>query len=422
MRTEKTLSAAVLKENGIPYTSLDFIYEKSRNFDTLTKNIVKEVSVLLKTSDVCYVVDGACSEDLAAQKLVKKYPFATVYEGVSKSACRITKSSLGGSGYMSVSAYSLIGADKVTFPLAVYDIDSALICSEVKLKLMDLVGESQKVHLYVGYRDFFVPLYEIDRFTDYDYSTVLTISDTPIEKKERFDYSDLISIVRILRSENGCPWDRAQTKKTICSTLIEECYELIDAVNLSDDEKICEETGDVLLQAAFYTLFLEEDLTYKSADVISGICKKLITRHTHVFGGDSAKSADEALSVWTKNKQVEKHYSSKSEYLNSVPHNFPAALRAEKVIKRALQSDSDLGDVNKSIGILKSLLTKGESSGFDEEDLKKLLFYVINLVKRSGSSAEELIAAATDDFISGFAAKEGVTLNHGKQGGNDNGN
>ncbi len=406
LRTEKTASTRFLKENKIEYLTLDYLYEKSKNFDTLLNNIVNAVKTLLKENDVCYLVDGAVSEDSASARLIEKIKDVNIYEGVSKVGYIVSLSNLSGQNYTAVSAYSLDKFTKVSLPLVIYDLDNVLLASEWKLKLFSLVGEDVKVRLYARNRQFLLPMYEIDGIDGYDYSTVLVIDKTPLEDKERFDYDDLYEIVKRLRAPNGCPWDAKQTKETICRSLIEECYELVDAVKKGSDEKICEETGDVLLQTAFYINFLEEDLSYDKSDVLTGICSKLIMRHSHVFGSDKAANAEEALAVWNKNKQIEKGYESSTSYLDDVPKNLPAALRAEKVIKRAKYCNYSVGDKDKLIGGVTEVLDKISNNSAQKEDLKQLLFKIIALVKNLDESPEDLIASATYDFIDEFSKVE----------------
>ncbi|MDE6411493.1 MAG: nucleoside triphosphate pyrophosphohydrolase [Clostridia bacterium] len=161
-----------------------------------------------------------------------------------------------------------------------------------------------------------------------------TIPDEELVKKERFTYQDFLYILKRLRAPDGCPWDRVQTHESIRINMIEEAYELVDAIDLDDPEKMCEETGDVLMQAVFHALIEEERGRFNAGDMVSGVCKKLVSRHTHVFGGDSAKGADGALSVWDKNKMTEKHQTTFSDAVNDVPQCFPALLRAQKIVKR----------------------------------------------------------------------------------------
>lgn len=415
LRTEKTVSAQTLKDEGVEYASLDYLYEKSKNFDTLTKNICKKIGELLKTGDVCYLVDGAVSEDASSKVLLKKYKNAIVYEGVSKVSYALSKAKLNGGKYTAVSAYDLKDFAKFSLPLLIYDLDSGILASEWKLKLMSLVGEEVKVRLYARNREFYIPMYEIDSLQNvYDYSTVLVVEDAPIKDKERFDYLDLVSIVKILRADGGCPWDRAQTKQSITKSLIEECYELVDAVNKNADDKICEETGDVLLQTAFYINFLEESLSYDYTDVVSAICRKLITRHSHVFGNDKAGDAEEALTVWNKNKQTEKGYESNAAYVDDVPKNFPAALRAEKVIKRADYCNFSYGDKTEIVKKIKNIVENLSDAEIDKDALKELVFQVIALIRKCDFSAEEVISEKTREYISELSKTEKLISLHGE--------
>ena len=403
LRTENTLSASTLKSWGISYIALDYVYQKSKNFDSLTKNICKEVNALLKQGDVCYLVDGAVSEDTCAEKLLKRNKNAVVFEGVSKAGAMVSRCGLTGKGYTSVSAYQLDSFEKFSLPLVVYDLDSQILASEWKLKLASLIGEEVKVGLYVDKRLKYVSLYEIDGFDYYDYSTTLVIPEIELKKRERFDFNDLVKIVEILRGDNGCPWDRVLTRESLKKTLIEESYELVDAINKGDEEKICEETGDLLLQGAFYIVLSKEQGFYDGSDVLSGICNKLIMRHSHVFGDDKAKSADEALTIWNKNKQVEKNLENPSQYVGDVPKNLPSLLRAEKTLKRIKGFDASLNDKALLIDKIKGVLSKvdGDNKGFELE-YKKLLVYVVNLLSVDGFCAEDLAYNATDDLIEFF--------------------
>ena len=127
---------------------------------------------------------------------------------------------------------------------------------------------------------------------------------------------------------------------------VEEAYELVDAIDQDDDDKILEETGDILLQAIFHAVIKEETGAFTLTDVLTGICQKLISRHTHVFGDDKAENDAGALSVWEKNKMVEKHQTTFADAVNDVPKCFPATMRAQKVGKRAGKAGLDFDSVN----------------------------------------------------------------------------
>ncbi len=331
VRTALTASCRTLNEMGVAYESLDFVYENSRNFETLKKKLAAEVVRRERGVNLCYCVDGSVYEDGSAQILLKRKG-VRVIDGVSKSSYCASRANLGG-GVLGVSAYE-IAERELSLPLVVYDIDSRALCGDVKLLLAERFGDEAAayfLHAGVGKK---ISLFEADRQEGYDYSTTLAVYAQPLLNKKRFSFEDFIAILRRLRAPDGCPWDRVQTHESIRINLIEEAYELVDAIDLADTEKMCEEAGDVLMQAAFHTLIEEERGGFSVTDMISGVCEKLITRHTHVFGGDKAKGADGALTVWEKNKMTEKGQDTYSDAVNDVPTVFPALLRAQKICKR----------------------------------------------------------------------------------------
>ncbi len=331
MRTALTPSAESLRAAGIAFESLDSLYEKSRNFDTLAKNIAREVVRRAEGKNLCYCVDGGVCEDAAAQILLKRKD-VTAIEGVSKGAAAAARAGLSG-GYTSVSAYT-VSERRLALPLVVYDLDSRELAGDVKLALSELFGDEAPACFIAGGACRCIPLYEADRQEGYGYSAALVLYDVPLLEKKRFGADDLVEILKRLRAPDGCPWDRAQTHESIRINAIEEAYELVDAIDARDPDKICEEAGDVMMQAVFHALIEEERGSFTVNDVTSGVCRKLISRHTHVFGNDKAAGADGALSVWDKNKMTEKHQTTFSDAVNDVPACFPALLRAQKIVKR----------------------------------------------------------------------------------------
>ena len=156
--------------------------------------------------------------------------------------------------------------------------------------------------------------------------------------KESFDINDLADIVVILRSENGCPWDKVQTHKSIKKDFLEEVYEVMEAIDCDSPEMMREELGDVLLQVVFHTVIETENNNFRLDDVITDICKKLIIRHPHVFGSVEADNVETVLKNWDTIKKETKGQETYSDTLKSVPKNFPALMRAQKLSKRAARA------------------------------------------------------------------------------------
>lgn len=252
-------------------------------------------------------------------------------------------------------------------------------------------------------------------------SVSLPASVRELLQRENYSYGDLVEIVRYLRSENGCPWDKVQTHESLALNLIEESYELVDAIQLKSPEKMREETGDVLLQAAFHAVLGEEAGEFTNQEMINEICRKLITRHTHVFGDDGADGAEEALVNWDRNKYREKGHTSPAQSVADVPKPFPALLRAQKVQKRAAKFGFDfesrgqiIDKIAEELNEWKAAVASGDEAA-EKEELGDLLFSVVNLARFSDVQAEEALAASTEKFISRFSEMCRLIERDGKQ-------
>ena len=400
------------------YESLDSLYEKSRNFDTLQKNIAKEVLKMGREGDVCYLVDGSVSEDRASAYIRKKAK-TVVIDGVSKASH--FASLAGFDRYTALSAYDFRTYERTALPLVVYDLDNAFLAGDVKLALARLLGEECKVTFFHGKDGKSISLYELDRQGTYDYRTAVCVGETPLLQKERFDFTDLENLVRLLRAPGGCPWDRAQTNESIKTNVVEEAYELMDAIESGDDEHIREETGDVLLQAVFHAVIKEEEGAFDSIDAITALCKKLIFRHSHIFGSDKASGEGEALGVWDKNKRLEKGQTTFSDSVSDVPKAMPALMRAQKVGKRAGKSGMDFASAERAlahaqgeIDELKEALCAGRQEAVSEE-LGDVLFSFVNVARFLKVDAEFALKGTVDKFVARFAKTEQLVLADGKR-------
>ncbi|MDE6201813.1 MAG: MazG family protein [Clostridiales bacterium] len=153
--------------------------------------------------------------------------------------------------------------------------------------------------------------------------------------KQRYNAVDAMRVItRLTRDGDGCPWDRAQTHESIRINMIEEAYEAVDAIDKHDTEGMREEFGDVLLQSLLQSDIARRAGEFDFNDVCDGLCKKLISRHTFIFGDESASDADEAHKLWDKAKATEKHYDSVKTILDKLPDNFPSLLLAQKTYKK----------------------------------------------------------------------------------------
>ncbi len=228
--------------------------------------------------------------------------------------------------------------------------------------------------------------------------------------KDKYTIEDLMDILTVLRSENGCPWDKVQTHESIKKSLIEESYEAIDALDRGDDALFANELGDVLLQVAFHAKIASERGAFDFDNVLYEVCNKLITRHTHVFGGDHAQNAEEALKNWDKNKKKEQADAPDYQILDEVPHHLPSLLRAEKVQKKACSfgaKQKPVGEeADEMIRLLSSLKDKYDNGKDASGEMKHILFSCAALAKALGGCAETDLADEINAFIDKFKKSE----------------
>ncbi len=423
VRTANTSSYQTVLDLGVEHVALDFVYERSKSFATLAKNLASAVTA--RGENTIYLVDGAATEDNSVKALIKRLPKCKIeiIDGISRTTALVRAAGFRACSHTALSAYELAerASYGLTLPLVVYDLDSRSLASDVKLLLGDLFGEEREVKFLCGGKAKEISLYELDRQKEYDYTSAVAIEEVELLQKQRFTLEDLLEIVRRLRAPDGCPWDKVQTNESIKMSAVEEAYELVDAIDQEDDEKILEETGDVLLQAAFHAVMKEEQGAFNATDVLTGLCKKLITRHTHVFGEDKAKDEGSALSVWEKNKMTEKHQATYADSVNDVPKCFPAAMRAQKVGKRAGKAGMDFADVNAAAVRLQEELQEffaAYASGDKtetEKELGDLLFSAVNVGRKAGCDCEKALKESTDRFAARFTKAESLALAEGKE-------
>ncbi len=232
--------------------------------------------------------------------------------------------------------------------------------------------------------------------------------------KNSYDMQDLIDIMRILREPGGCPWDAEQTHESIKKNLIEETYEVIEAINKNDKELLCEELGDLLMQVVFHAQMEKEEGSFEFNDITDGICKKLIERHPHVFGQVTVSGVDDVLTNWDAIKRKTKGQKTTTQSMNSVPRELPALMRATKLQKKAADVGFDWSDVSGALDKLEEEIAElRQAIGNDDcenmtEELGDVLFSAVNVSRFIKTDAEEALTAASDKFLTRFTKVEAL--------------
>lgn len=221
--------------------------------------------------------------------------------------------------------------------------------------------------------------------------------------KDRYNIGDLREIMRILRAPGGCPWDAEQNHESIKKNLIEETYEVIEAINKQDPELLMEELGDVMLQVVFHTAMEEEKGVFNLDDVADGICKKLIERHPHVFGDISVNGTDDVLTNWDAIKRNSKKQKTTTQAMESVPRELPALMRAAKLQSKAAKSGAELSVDAAAYAAEKADALK---NGVSIENIGELLFAAVAAARKADIDPEEALTAVSDEFLSQFGEYE----------------
>lgn len=245
--------------------------------------------------------------------------------------------------------------------------------------------------------------------------------DRIMEHKEKYSFDDLLEIMARLRGENGCPWDREQTHESLRIYLLEEAYEVLEALNAGDMHKFCNELGDLLLQIVFHAQIAKENGVFDIEDVTTEVCSKLISRHPHIFGNVKADTAEQVLENWEAIKKKEKKIDSQTGVLKDVPSNLPALMRSYKVQQKAAQVGFDWDNiedvfrkVDEEIQELKDVY-KSKNMERITDELGDTFFALVNLSRFLKVQPELALTGTIRKFINRFEYIEQQSRKAGKR-------
>jgi len=232
------------------------------------------------------------------------------------------------------------------------------------------------------------------------------------DKLDRFD--TLVNIIARLRSPDGCPWDREQTHSSLRQSLLEECYEVLEALDEGDSEKLSYELGDLLMQVVFHAQIATEAGEFEWGDVVKNINTKLINRHPHIFGSVKVKDAGEVIHNWEALKKVER--GSETPMLDNVPRQMPALSYSQEIQSRVAQVGFDWEDIS---GVIDKLaeevgeFKRGEDQEQKAQEFGDLLFTLANIARRLGIDTEAALREANRRFYRRFSCMEELCRQRG---------
>ncbi|NLC38561.1 MAG: nucleoside triphosphate pyrophosphohydrolase, partial [Clostridia bacterium] len=436
LRTKKHPAAEELMAQGLVWGSFDYLYEEKEDFREVYQGIVDKLLSLAAEGkeEIIYGVPGhplilETSVSLLLEQAPQKGVEVEILPAMSFLDAILL--SLKGDAPQEVLLLdgleldrSLLQMGKGMFIAQVYN---RRIASEVKLTLMDFYPDDYTITIIraagVPGREKVVrlPLYQLDRLDWLDHLTTVYLPPrTEKSGVSSYPLDDLVQVMATLRSGEGCPWDREQTHESLKRYLIEETYEVLEAIELKDMHKLCEELGDLLLQIVFHGQIAAENGYFDLNDVIRLIVEKMIRRHPHVFADVKVDSAEEVLCNWEEIKAEEKRSHGDFSSLMDVPRGLPALLRAEKVQARASRVGFDWPEVNgaweKAMEELEELRQVMAEGGREEvkEEYGDLLFALVNVSRFLQIDPEDSLSASVDKFIQRFRYLEKYAAKTGK--------
>lgn len=429
VQTAQHPAARQVDSLGIKFEAMDELYRSAKDFDALNEAVAQKLVDQGAGARVAFAVTGEASQGQSAVGAVlrragERGVKTTVIPGVGMAAAAMAAAGVCCDGGVETH-YGRVEPLRADCNKAqvVCEVDSQLKAGEVKIDLMELYPETWQVALVRADEGALYPawcaLYELDRQRGFDATSCVVVPPLPFGQRTRYLYADLQEIVRILRAPDGCPWDREQTHFSLKSAMLEEACEAIAAVDEGDSEHLCEELGDVLLQAAMHAEIAQEEMVFSSIDMVSGICEKLIRRHPHVFGSVTVSGTGEVLKNWEAIKSTEKGHEPKEGLLCGVGDGLPALMRAQKLQKKAKSVGFDWEKAAPAVEKVQEesqelLQALSEGAERTEEEAGDLLFSAVNAVRLCGVHAETALMGACEKFVRRFGAMERLA---GQSGG-----
>lgn len=413
----------------ISWKSLDYVYERCDSFDRLYKELATEiVSIAERDGEAVYAVPGDPSmaedsvRDILTIAAAREDLEVVVIPGVS-----FVEASMSASGSTMGSGLQLLEASRVSFAnplvdLLVYQIEDRLVASDVKLELLRHYPAEHVVTLVQGGSDAAtqsvtrVKLHDLDRHPSVNHLSALYVP-CAVPEQAFGSFDSLVQIVARLRAPDGCPWDREQTHASLKPYVVEEAYEVVEAIDRGDPTMLSEELGDLLLQVLLHAEVAREANDFDITDVIAGIAEKMVRRHPHVFGDVSVSGAQEVLVNWEAIKKAERENEGDEKTMFSgVPLHMPALQAAQEIQGRAARVGFDWKDIG---GVLDKVaeeveeLSHAQGASALHEEFGDILFAMVNAARHLGVNAEMALRDSNRKFVERFTQMEQTSREQG---------
>ena len=427
LRTQRHPILDWLTANGIPWKSLDALYEQADTFDAFNQAAAKQILDAAQHEAVVYAITDAATDATLAELLkhAKDADQLQILPGISHADRCLAMAGTGWQDIRKTSAEQFLAADNINPRTSLFlaELHSQACAGNCKIKLMQLLDDDTPICLFSGDAEGklhmqTIPLYALDRQTGYDHLTACLYTAAPLTQRKRFGIDDLVAVMQRLRAKDGCPWDQEQTHESLLPNLLEESYEFIEAAREQDAAHMCEELGDVLLQVIFHAVIAAQCGEFDLPSVTTGVTAKLIERHPHVFGTVRADTASQVLTNWENIKRKQRGLETVADAMDNVSKGLSPLMRAAKVQNKAAKVGFDFPDAQAALAKVPeeykeilACLGAGEDPG---EELGDLLFSAVNACRLLGVNPDIALTDAADKFIRRFRGMEKRLKSEGK--------
>ena len=438
LRTENHPTVEYFKDKEVQYKSYDYLYDREENFDLVYESIVKElIAESEKGKDINYYVPGnpLVAERTVELLLEEENLDIEIISGMSFIEPMIElveKDPVNGLKIVDGTIFNSQMVD-INTDMIITQVYNRRILSDIKLVLSDIYGDEYEIYLIhaAGVKEKekkdLIAIYELDRNDEVDVLTSIYIPKIEKINKKVFDFNDILDIMLLLRSKDGCSWDIKQTHESIRDSVIEEAYEVVDAIDRGDVDGLVEELGDLLLQVVFHSQIGFEEGEFTLYDVTSSLGNKLIYRHPHVFLEKKLEKSEEVVYNWDVLKYAKRDIHSFTDKLKDIK-GLPSLMTSFKIQDRAAKVGFDWEDIKGPLDkvmeeyeeVIEAMEEFGGGAKKTEEELGDLIFAVVNLSRFLDVNPEVALNRTINKFIKRFEFIEEELSSQGKDIENSN--
>lgn len=416
LRTEKHPTVQYFIDNNISYKSYDYIYDSSEEFLDVYSSIVEELKRESQLEDEInyYVPGNPMVAEKTVELLLEEGLELEIVSGMSFIEPMIEivgRDPVNGLKVVDGAVFDSLMVD-INVDTIITQVYNQRILSEVKIVLSEIYSDDHVVWLIHSggikkqEKILKIPVFQLDHYDDVGSLTSIYVPKIEKNNKNIYDFNDIMGIMRILRGNEGCPWDIEQTHESIRQSLIEEAYEVVDAIDSKDVDNLCEELGDLLLQVVFHSQIAYEEGEFNPIEITSSLANKLILRHPHVFSQKDVENSEEVVYNWNKIKYENREITTLSGKLKDLPR-LPALMLSYKVQDKAADIGFDWDDIQGPLDkvkeefyeVVEAMKLYGKGDERVEGEVGDLIFAVVNLSRFLDINPEIALNRTIKKFI-----------------------